>query len=308
MMKPMTTEELFDSGHRRRLLWKRGRERAVANRHPWIFAGAIAHESGPAEAAVADLMDDSGAVLSSGLYSSHSQIRLRALTFGDEELSADLMRQRIVTAVARRAPLLDAGTNAVRLIHAEGDDLSGLVVDRYDDMVVVEIANAGWESLEPLVVDTLQRLLSPRLVFFKNDLPARKLEQLPMESEWSGSGDPVATIVESGLRFVVEPAAGQKTGFFLDQRENRRVMRSMASGKRVLNLFSYSGAFGVYAAAGGAASVVNVDSSQAALGLARTNYEINGTLDRASFVVADAFGHVRGSAAAGDRFDVVICD
>jgi 23S rRNA (cytosine1962-C5)-methyltransferase len=300
--------ELFDSDHRRRLVLKRGREGAVANRHPWIFTGAIARDTGAADAALADLVDESGRVLASGLYSPHSQIRLRALTFGDTPLTAERVRERITSAVARRAPLFDRDTNAARLVHAEGDDLSGLVVDRYDDVVVVEIANFGWERLRPLVVETLQLALAPRLIFFKNDLPARRLEQLTLESEWAGAGDPATTISESSLRFVVEPAEGQKTGFFLDQRENRRIARSLAGDARVLNLFSYSGAFGVYAAAGGAADVINVDVSQRAIDLARTNHDINALSDHARFVTADAFDYVRQRAGQGDAFDLVVCD
>ena len=292
--------ELFASNRRKRLVLKRGRERAVANRHPWIFTGAIVRESGPDDAAIADLVDESGQRLASGFHSKHSQIRLRALTFGDEELSADVIRDRITRAIARRGSL---DTNAMRVVNAEGDELSGLVADRYDDVVVVEIANAGVEQLKPLIVETIQAALSPRVIFFKNDIPARKLERLPLENEWSGAGEPAATITESDLRFVVEPAAGQKTGFFLDQRENRRITRSLASGKRVLNLFSYSGAFGVYAAAGGAGAVTNVDVSDKAIALARTNHELNGF--DAEFIAADAFDWIRKNS---DRFDLVICD
>lgn len=304
----MTIETLFDPPNRRTLVLKRGRERAVANRHPWIFTGAVTRESGSADAAIADLVDEKGDVVASGLYSPHSQIRLRALTFGGERLSAQVLRDRIVAAAGRRAALFDESTNAARLVHADGDDLSGLVVDRYDDIAVVEIANHGLELLKPLVAETLQSAISPRLIFFKNDLPARKLEQLTAESEWIGEGEPVATILESALRFVVDPAAGQKTGFFLDQRENRRIARALARDGRVLNLFSYSGAFGVYAAAGGAASVVNVDISQRAIELARTNHGLNGASSNASFIVADAFQYVRERAAGGDQFDLVVCD
>lgn len=292
--------ELFASDHRKRLVLKRGRERAVANRHPWIFAGAIVRESGPDDAALADLVDERGQLLASGFHSKHSQIRLRALTFGGEELSADVIRDRITRSLARRGSL---DTNAMRVVNAEGDELSGLVADRYDDIVVVEVANAGVEQLKPLIVETIESALSPRGLFFKNDIPARKLERLPLENEWSGTGEPAATITESGLRFVVEPVEGQKTGFFLDQRENRRIARSGANGKRVLNLFSYSGAFGVYAAAGGAAAVTNVDVSERAIALARTNHGLNGF--DAEFIAADAFDWVRKNS---DRFDLVICD
>jgi 23S rRNA (cytosine1962-C5)-methyltransferase len=292
--------ELFAPDNRKRLVLKRGRERAVANRHPWIFDGAIARESGPDDAAVADLVDERGELLASGFHSKHSQIRLRALTFG-EELNAETIRSRILRAIARRTFAGD--TNAFRVLNAEGDDLSGLVIDRYDDVVVIEIANAGVEKLKALIVETIQEALAPRVVFFKNDIPARKIERLSQENEWSGAGEPAAKIRESDLSFVVEPAVGQKTGFFLDQRENRRMTRSIASGNRVLNLFSYSGAFGVYAAAGGAAGVMNVDVSEKAIALARTNHELNGFA--AEYVAADAFDWIRKTT---DRFDVVICD
>ena len=145
--------ELFDPQRRRRLVLKRGRERAVANRHPWIFGGAIAEESGPDDAAIADLVDGSGAPLASGLHSTHSQVRLRALTFGEEELTPELLRARIAAAIARRRALFTDATNAARVVHAEGDEVSGLVVDRYDDVVVVEIANEGLERLKPLVTE-----------------------------------------------------------------------------------------------------------------------------------------------------------
>ncbi|MEK6371303.1 MAG: class I SAM-dependent rRNA methyltransferase [Acidobacteriota bacterium] len=293
----------FDSQQRRILTLKPGKERVVSNRHPWIFTGAIGRESGPEDAAIADLVDARGTRMASGFHSLHSQIRLRALTFGDDELTADVIRARIDAAIARRASIRSAQTNAVRLIHAEGDELSGLVVDLYDDVVVVEIANAGIERIRPLIVDALQQRLAPRVIYFKNDIPARKLEQLPTAAESIGDGDPTATVLENGLRFRVEPPSGQKTGFFLDQRDNRALARTLAGGRRALNLFAYSGAFGVYAAAGGAASVENVDISAAAIELARTNHQLNGV--DASFVVADAFQYVR---QAGGRFDLIVCD
>ena len=291
------TPDFFAQSNRRVLTLKSGKERVLANRHPWIFAGAIAKESGPPDAAIADLVDSRGGRLASGLYSAHSQIRLRALTFGDEELSAALLQSRIERAVRGRTH------RSSRLINADGDDLSGLVVDRYDEVVVVEIANAGLEKLKQLVVEALRELVSPRLIYFKNDLPVRNLEQLPSEPDAVGVGTPATTFEENGLRFEVDPASGQKTGFFLDQRENRALARSLAEGKRVLNLFSYTGAFGVYAAAGGAAAVENVDISTPAIEQARRNHEINALT--AEFVVADAFQFVRQTQSV---YDFVVCD
>ena len=319
----------FEPQNRRVLTLKPGKERLVANRHPWIFAGAIGRESGPDDAAVADLIDPRGHRVASGFHSLHSQIRLRALTFGDEELTADTIRERIAAAIARRCgagglagvvigrqrtgeaagprtaaanPYTDS-TNAVRLINAEGDGLSGLIVDLYDDLIVVEIANAGIEQLRPLIIDVLREGLAPRGIWFKNDIPARRIEQLGMECDWIGDGEPSTEIHENGLRFRVDPPLGQKTGFFLDQRENRALTRALAHGRRVLNLFCYSGAFGVYAAAGGATSVENVDISAAAIEVARTNHTLNGF--DATFAVADAFDYVRKTTA---RFDLLVCD
>jgi 23S rRNA (cytosine1962-C5)-methyltransferase len=296
-------DDLFLSDQRRRLLLKRGKERMAGHRHPWIFAGAIQSEKGPEDAAIADLVDSDGKPIASGLYSRHSQIRLRALTFGEEQLDANVIASRITAAIARRRSIFDEGTNAARVLHAEGDELSGIVVDRYDDVVVVEIANRGAEMLQPLIVDTLRKELAPRVVYFKNDLPARALERLPTEDAQMGEGQSSTTILESGLRFRVEPAEGQKTGFFLDQRENRRLARTLSSGKRVLNLFSYTGAFGVYASAGGASSVTNVDVSAKAIDLARENQSLN-SVD-SELVVADAFQYVRSHR---ERYDLIVCD
>ncbi|HXA18382.1 MAG TPA: class I SAM-dependent rRNA methyltransferase [Thermoanaerobaculia bacterium] len=291
--------DFFEPANRRILTLKPGKERLVANRHPWIFAGAIARESGPEAAAIADLVDPRGRRVASGFHSLHSQIRVRALTFGDEVLTEETLCARMVSSIGRRL-----GSKAVRVINAEGDELSGLTVDRYDDLAVVEIANAGLEQLRPMINDVLSRELALRGIWWKNDIPARHIERLPMEPEWSGEGEPSTEIVENGLRFRVDPPSGQKTGFYLDQRENRALARTLAGGGRVLNLFSYSGAFGVYAAAGGAASVENVDISAGAIEVARQNHALNG-FDEASFVVADAFEYVRKTTS---RFDLLICD
>jgi 23S rRNA (cytosine1962-C5)-methyltransferase len=301
-------DDIFAVESRKRLTLKRGKERVVANRHPWVFAGAVAAESGPADAAIGDLFDANGKRLASGLYSARSEIRLRVLTFGDEELTAGLISRRIQAAIARRRALLAESTNAVRLINAEGDELGGLVVDLYHDVAVLEVANAGLDRLKPLLREQLDRELRPRMLYFNNDLPARRIEQLPTEPEAIGEGEPATTILENGLRFEVDPASGQKTGFFLDQRENRALARSLAAGQRVLNLFSYTGAFGVYAAAGGANFIDNVDGSGVALAQARRNHELNAGQAETRFTAADAFGYVRQLANGGERFGLIVCD
>jgi len=301
-------DEIFISSNRKRLALKRGKERIIANRHPWIFAGAIGSESGPDDAAVGDLFDANGTPVASGFYSPRSEIRLRALSFGEEKLTPELIAQRMNTAIARRRTLLDTATNAVRVINAEGDELSGLVVDLYNDVAVIEVANAGIDRIKPLILDVIRRELKPRLIYLSNDLPARRLEQLPTEPESIGEGTPATTILENGLRFEVDPASGQKTGFFLDQRENRALAQTLASGRRVLNLFSYTGAFGVYAAAGGATFVENVDGSDLAIDQARRNHDLNASSNITRFTVADAFAHVRHLSSTGDRFGLIVCD
>lgn len=301
-------DDIFAIDHRKRLTLKRGKERLVANRHPWIFAGAIAAESGPADAAIGDLFDPDGGRVASGFYSPRSEIRLRAMTFGAEELSPAVISRRIASAIARRRALLNEQTNAVRVINSEGDDLSGLVVDLYRDIAVLEIANAGLDRVKPFICEELNRELHPRLLYFNNDLPARRLEQLPTDPETSGHGSPATTILENGLQFEVDPAAGQKTGFFLDQRENRQLARSLAAGQRVLNLFAYTGAFGVYAAAGGATSIDNVEGSEIALAQARRHHELNAAPADTRFTVADVFTYVRELEARGQRFGLIVCD
>ena len=298
--------DYFKPAARRILRIKQGRDRLIANRHPWIFTGAIDREEGADDAAIGDLVDARGKRLASGFYSRHSQIRLRALTFEEEELTPGVIEARIRAAIARRAHLTSSGTNAIRLVHSEGDELSGLVVDRYDDMVVVEITSAGAERIAELLIETLRQEIRPRIILRSNDLPSRKHEKLSLESEILGSPPARAVIVENGLRFAVDAAEGQKTGFFLDQRDNRALLRTLAAGRRVLNLFSYSGAFGVYAAAGGALAVTNVDISAGAVALARENHDLNGSTDVAAFEVADAFNYLRG--AGRQQWDLIVCD
>lgn len=280
----------------------------MENRHPWIFEGAIVSDRGPTEAAIGDLVDGSGRRLASGFYSEESQIRLRALTFGEEAFSFETVAGRLEQAFARRNTILSLETTAVRLVHSEGDELSGLIVDQYADVLVAEITSAGLEKLKAAVTESLQKLKKPRGIYWKNDVPARRAEGISTEDEAIGDVPAAIPIQENGLRFSVSPREGQKTGFFLDQRENRALARELARDRRVLNLFSYSGGFGVYAAAGGAASIEEVDISEPAIAAARRNHDLNHSTEQAQFVVADAFQFVRDRAAATATYDLIVCD
>lgn len=295
------------SGAERRLLYLRpGRERSILNRHPWVFTGAVARASGPIDAPVAEVFSAKGERLGAGFFSQHSQIAARIIAFGEEEFTPGVLMQRIVRAVERRRHFDRARTNALRLVHSEGDDLSGLVIDRYADVAVVEITSAGLEAWKEHVVAALRETDAPRLVYFKNNLPARKLERLPLEDERLGEGPDRVEIVENGLRFAVQPSEGQKTGFFLDQRDNRALIRHLVAGRRVLNLFSYTGGFGVYAAAGGAAEVEEVDISAPAIEQAGENHRLNGS--SAKLTVADVFQYSRTLVAGRESRDLIICD
>ncbi len=299
--------DVFEPQRRRKLVLREGKERALANQHPWIFSGAIAREEGPEDAAVADLFDRSGTLLASGFHSRHSQIRLRVMTFG-EPFERPVLIERIRAALAFRRTICPDSTDLLRLIHAEGDRLGGLIVDRYADLLVVEITSAGLEQVRDTVLDVLQEEVRPRGILMANDGPARRIERLSAESEAIGDFPDEVTAREHGLSFIIEPRKGQKTGFFIDQRENRRFLRSISVERDILNLFSYSGGFGVYAVAGGARSVEEVDISQRAIDLARRNHEMNAGSSVVTFIVADAFEYVRLLEGESRRFDVIVCD
>ncbi|HEU5163032.1 MAG TPA: 23S rRNA (cytosine(1962)-C(5))-methyltransferase RlmI, partial [Thermoanaerobaculia bacterium] len=193
---------MFDRASRRRIVLRPGREKSLRNRHPWVFDGAIAREEGPREAALADAIDARGNHLASGFYSAHSQIRLRAIAFGEDELTEALLRGRIVAAVARRASILDGETTACRLIHSEGDDLSGLIVDRYGDALAISTpVKSLWVFRDKVEAspEQLRALTGARSVYIKNDLPARKLEHLPLEDRIVGETPREETIRENGL-------------------------------------------------------------------------------------------------------------
>lgn len=300
--------DLFSAERRKRLVLRRGREGAVRNRHPWIFAGAVHREHGPADAAVADLFTDGGELLASGFYSAQSQIRLRALSFS-EPVTEELIVAKIAAAISRRSSIAFAGeTSCFRLIHSEGDELSGVIADRYGDVVVLELTSAGADRVKELIARAISDASGCRSLLFKNDLPARRLEGLPTGDAFEGERVAEVEVRENGLRLIVSFSESQKTGFFLDQRENRALVRQLANGRAVLNLFAYTGGFGVNAAAGGAAQVREVDASEPAIRMAERNHALNRTSAEVVFDRADAFAFTRQLVRDGAEFDIVICD
>lgn len=258
------------------------------------------------------VVGEDGAFLCRAAFSPHSQIRARAWTFDSTEaIDAGFFERRVARAIDARRELLDAGHTACRLIHAESDGLPGVVADLYGDVVVVQLTSAGAERWRDVLVEAIGRATRARCIYERSDAEVRALEGLPPRSgPLLGDAPTDVEIFEHGLRFGVDVREGQKTGFFLDQRDSRAAVTTLASGRAVLNMFCYTGAFSLAALAGGAASVLSVDSSAEAIDRARDNLALNPTLDdgRSEWRVADAFAELRQLRDKDARFDLIVLD
>ncbi|HEU5231186.1 MAG TPA: class I SAM-dependent rRNA methyltransferase [Ktedonobacteraceae bacterium] len=290
------------------------RDESLQNGHLWIFSGALQQpphwiESG----GLVDVKSATGQFIARGYYNPQTDIAIRILTRDPEEcIDADFLRRRIRHAIALRQVFDATQTNAYRLIHAEGDGLPGLIVDRFADILVVQIHTAGMERLRPLLIETLMEETGAHGLLLRNDSQGRRREGLAIEEPIVAAGVvPVeVTIRENGLYFNVDLWEGQKTGFFLDQRDKREALRKYVHGKRVLNCFSYTGGFSVYAALTDARTrVTSVDISAPAIATARQHFTLNGLdPDEHSFLIADVFDYLEEVSRRGERFDVVVLD
>lgn len=242
----------------------------VVYRHPWIFSGAVGgYADGVAHGSLVTVADPDGKVLGTGTFSKSSSISVRVLDFGDTAINAAWFAKRFVEAQARRS-LLGYGpgteTTGYRVVFGESDGVPGLVVDRYDDVLVMQIATAGIEMLRGEIVQALTDVFEPRAIIERSDIAVRAEEELKSVTGLVAGEDPgMVAFLENGMKGIADPMNGQKTGFFLDQKTLRQRIRSLGSERKTLNLFSYTGASGVAAMLGGAASVHNVDGSQEAL-------------------------------------------
>ena len=292
-----------------RIYLKQGRERPVLNGHPWIFSGAIDTINGDAGiVGVADIFDCKKSWIARGLYNPASQIRVRLLTGKDEPIDGDFFRRRIAQALALREKFIAPKTNAYRLINGEGDFLPGLIVDRYADFFVCQFFTAGMELFKQDIIATLRGLARVKGVYERSDGKVREVEGLGGSVGTLAGAEPpeLIEIEENGYKFVVDVRRGQKTGFFLDQRNNRQILSTLARDAAVLNCFSYSGAFSVYALGGGARSVISLDSSRPALELAENNLALNRfTGDNAELIKGDAFAYLKECNA---NFDIIVLD
>jgi 23S rRNA (cytosine1962-C5)-methyltransferase len=293
---------------------KPGREKSLRRRHPWIFSGAVEKVAGKAGAGdTVEVKDKAGKLWARAAYSPKSQIRARVWTFdAAEEVDAAFFRNRIMRAVALRGSLHAAKVgNALRLVHGESDGLPGLIVDRYADVLVAQFLSAGVERWRDPILDALAELTGCEAIYERSDAETRKLEGLPPRSGFVRGNRNASRcpIIEYGLNFKVDVEQGQKTGFFLDQRENRQRVRALASGRDVLDGFSYTGGFAINALAGGAKRVLAIESSGPSLDVARENVAANAVdASKVEFIEADVFKHLRKLRDEGAQFDLAVLD
>ncbi|MBN1137529.1 MAG: class I SAM-dependent methyltransferase [Anaerolineae bacterium] len=288
---------------------KPGREKSVRNRHPWVFSGAIQRAEGRGD--LAQVVSSQGEYLATGTLNRRSQIAVRLLTWDKaEEVDGAFWRRRLERAIAGRAELAaDPATNAYRLVNAEADGLPGLIVDRYGPWLVIQCLTAGMAQRQEEITALLAELLAPAGIYARDDADVRLKEGLPLETGLLQGEEPPdrVEIVEHGHRFLVDVKRGHKTGFYLDQRENRRRAAAYCGEREILNAFAYTGAFAVYAAHAGARSVVNVDTSAEALALAGENLALNRCGPQET-VAGDVFQVLRRYRRDGRTFDLVILD
>jgi 23S rRNA (cytosine1962-C5)-methyltransferase len=296
------------------LVLNKGREKSLKRRHPWIFSGAVEKVNGkPAVGDTVDVLDGAKKWLARAAYSPKSQIRARVWTFDpSQQVDGDFFRTKIQAALAVREALPAAKhANALRLVHGESDALPGLVVDRYADVLVAQFLAAGVERWRDPILDLLSEISGCEAIFERSDAEVRKLEGLGPRVGFARGNRTAARcpIIEYGLNFRVDVEQGQKTGFFLDQRENRQRVRSLAAGREVLDGFCYTGGFSIAALAGGARRVTAIESSAAALEVAKENLAAN-PLDssRIDFVRADVFAKLRELRDRNARFDLIVLD
>ncbi len=285
---------------------KKKEERRIQRGHPWVFSNELERAGevfSPGD--LVDVLDAGGRFVGRGYVNPHSLIAVRILTRKQETIDLAFFRAKIATARSLRA-MLGFG-DSFRAIYGEGDGLPGLIVDKYADTLVVQSTTAGIDRLQDMVLAALTDEYKPQAIVLRNDTASRELEGLSLETRVAlGSVTDLVTIEESGIKYRVDVLAGQKTGFFFDQRENRLALKDVVKGRRTLDCFCYVGAWSLNAAKFGASEVTGVDSSQKAIDLATANAEMNGLAAR--FMTADVFDELRRLEKQHERFGCVILD
>lgn len=292
---------------------KPGREKSLLRRHPWVFASAIqALDDVPASGSTVDLIDAKGNFLARASYSPHSQIRARVWTFEDEPVDKEFFKKRIRAGIGLRRKLqVEGQSDAYRLIHSESDGIPGLIVDRYGDVLALQSSTAGSEFWKETIADILVEETGIENIYERSDADVRELEGLkPQNGVLRGKFSSfIFPIQEYDLKFNVNIASGHKTGFYLDQRENRRRAGELAKDRDVLNCFCYTGGFSIHALANGAKSVISVDSSADALKLLEENIALNHLpAEKHTSIEGDVFQLLRKFRDEARSFDMIILD
>lgn len=293
---------------------KRGRDKSIGRKHPWIFSGAIESvRDVRSNGETVEIISADGKHLGYGSFSKESQISVRMLSFNPEEKPDEIfIKKRIKEALNFRDSIVDKNsTNAYRLINAESDNLPGIIVDKYSDYLVCQFLSAGAEFWKNIVIDALIELTDPICIYERSDVDVRDKEGL-VKSKGIIFGklpDLPIEIIENGNKLLVDIVNGHKTGFYLDQRENRKIISDFARGRNILNCFSFTGGFSVYALKAGASKVINIDSSEEALSLAEKNLINNGfTNNQYENICEDVFKYLRKLRDSNQKYDLIILD
>jgi len=296
------------------LILKKGRERSVQRQHPWIFSGAIEKINGnPGQGETVRIVDSQNNFLAWAAYSPKSQISARIWTWDEcDVVNSEFINNRIYRALGLRQLLFsEQTTNSYRMLYSESDGIPGLIIDTYNDYLVLQFSSCGAEFWKESIINSCTELGDAKNIFERSDSEVRKLEGLTQNiGSLRGNYPPdLIEIYEWGIRYLVDIKTGQKTGFYLDQRTNRIRIREYAQEKRVLNCFSYTGGFTMNAILGKAAEVLSIDSSKTALNLAKLNLEINQFNDKlAHWIEGDVFTELRTFRDRGEKFDLIILD
>lgn len=295
------------------IILKRGKEKAAIQRHPWVFSGALEKVKGkPNDGDVVKVFAFDGEFLAYGYFNGNSRVAVRLLEWNEDQIiDQSWYQNRLKQAIASRAFILNDETNTCRLVFSEADFLPGLIVDKYADFLSLQILSSGIERVKNDIVEILRSALNPKGIFDKSDATARGHEGLPIENGllWGENPPEFLEVKENGIIYHINIAEGQKSGFYCDQRDNRKILASYTKDKKVLDCFSYSGGFSLNSLANGAKSVTSVDSSALAIDTLKQNIELNKfDTNKVTTIQSDVNKQLRAFAAAGESFDVIVLD
>lgn len=292
---------------------KRGKEKAVLQRHPWVFSGALEKIMGnPENGDVVKVLSANNDFLAYGYFNNQSRVAVRLLEWDEnQQIDEKWYAAKINQAIASRAHLNTKDTNAYRLIFSEADFLPGLIVDQYADFLSVQILSTGIEKAKPIIISLLVKALQPKGIFDRSDATARTHEGITAENGllWGEAPAAFIAVKENGITYHINIAEGQKSGFYCDQRDNRKFLANYAKGKTVLDCFSYSGGFTLNALAEGAKTVTSVDSSALAIETLKQNITLNKfDKKKADAIQSDVNKQLRAFKDEGKKFDIVVLD